>query len=441
MVAVVNDPKLLADFLSRRKALIFDYASGARTTVRKLLTTHGMPAKNISSADSYEEALEKLATLKPQIAFIDYELKAGQNGLDFFKAFKALHPNRVETLFFLISEKGSDSLASRIAEEEVDSLVVRPFTYVSFEELFLEIVVTKIKPTDYLKIIEEGKTLLAANKAQEALTLFAKAKTLDPKPGLACYHEGMAYKALNQLDKMRACFEEGLETDPIHYKCLFGLFDLLMEAKDHKAAYAIGAKINQNHPINPNRIPDFVRLSVVNKYYDDILNYYQIFATLDESDANIALYIAAGLVICAKALLKSGNVKDALNALTKAETVCQKKPSVLKEILLTLFSGEQFDEAERRLSKYPDEVKNAPEILVAELTALEKRAQPAQILQRCLDVIKQGVKQFQIYDIAIKQSVTLKRGKSTIEELIQDAGAAFPDKTNHFQNLLPKDYS
>lgn len=394
-----------------------------------------MAPKEVEVADSYEEALQKFSSLAPKVVFVDYEMKKGQSGFDFYNVFKETHKSRLETLFFLVTEKNSDSLASRVAEEDIDSMVVRPFTYTALEKLFLDVISNKLKPSDYFKIIEQGKVLITEQKFEEAMTVLAGAKGIDPKPTLACYYEGVAAKALKNIEKAQACFEAGLAIEPTHYKCLFGLFDLKMEGSDFEKAYALATKISQSHPISPNRIPTFVRLSVVNRAYDDILNYYRIFSELDQADAMLATYIAAGLVICGKSLLNRGNSKDGLSALKKATEVCKGKVSILQEIIVTLFKAGLEEEAGRELSKAPDAVKNDPKVLLAELELIQKKGSKDHVLQRCLELLKQGVKEELVFELAISYSVELQRRKDAVEELVAAACLAHPARSDHFKGL------
>ncbi|MEW6056494.1 MAG: response regulator [Bdellovibrionota bacterium] len=430
-------PEKLREYLADKKALVFDYSSASRATVRKILGVFQVKPGNIDAADNYQEAQEKLKTKQPQVIFCDYELGGKQTGLDFFQMVKEIYPSRLDTVFILISERNSDALASQVAEQEVDAMVVRPFTHASLEKKFLEVMSSKVAPSKAQVLIEAGKALLAAKKYDESLKSFQQVNPQDPQSSSALYYQSLVCKALGKPKEQQRLLEEGLKRNPIHYKCLCGLFEVMMEIEEYKKAYGICSTLNQNHPVNPSRIPDFVWLSVVNGEYEDIMNYYQIFTELDAPDDTILTYISAGLVICGKYFLRQSNESNALAAFQKASTVSKNKVSILKEIIITLFKAGMMQPANEYLSRASDEVRHSSEILIAELEGIEKTASIEHVVQRCLELLKQGVKTEKVYELAIQGSRQMNRPANSIQELVDEASLAFPQSKQKFASSTP----
>jgi hypothetical protein len=70
------------------------------------------------------------------------------------------------------------------------------------------------------------------------------------------------------------------------------------------------------------------------------------------------------------------------------------------------------------------------------LKAFQKIGTSEEVLKQCIDLTKQGIKEFYVYDLAIKLSIEIKRNKQSVSQLIEEACAALPDKKTHFQGLM-----
>lgn len=436
MVFDVHDKanKPLLDYLSSRIALVVDTSSASRSTVRKLLGSLGMKTSNVDTAENYPEAEEFIQSKKPQIIFSDYAL-GGKSGLDLFALQKKQYPNRLDTIFFVLSDKNSPMIASRVAEEEADGLIVRPFTFTSLLDKFVEAAREKTLNNEYLQAVEAAKQILAEGKRKEALEAFQKAQTMDEKPVQALFYEGLIHHQDSRITEAMKSFERGLEINPTHYKCLTGLFDLLMETKQYERAYGVGGKISQSYPISPKRIPDFVRLSVMNRKYEDILSYFDLLTSLEATDTTVANSVSAGLVVCAKYFLQKGNTSDAVAALRKAHAACNGKTGIIKEIVVTYYNAGLKDEAKAILSASPPDVKDSTEIRMVELEQAFKDGPMVNALQISLNLIAQGTKDTRIFEIALMSSVAMKRRPESIQELLENACRTFPDKKDFFTKL------
>jgi tetratricopeptide (TPR) repeat protein len=111
----------------------------------------------------------------------------------------------------------------------------------------------KTQPSDYLKLISQGKELLENNQLDDAMTVFELAMHQGSKPGLACFYEGLVNFKKEFLDGSQTSYEKGLSFNKIHYKCLVALFDLFMSLHKYEAAYEIVQKIVRFFPANPKR--------------------------------------------------------------------------------------------------------------------------------------------------------------------------------------------
>ncbi len=432
------DPKLLNEigaYLANKRGLILDTSSTSRPAIRKILSSFGMKSNNIEIVESFKDAEEKINSLKPEVVFCEYELQK-QTGIDLFNIFKKVQQNRMTSTFILMSDKNSPAIASQAADEDTDALIIRPFTFDDLQKNFIDVLIQKIKPSKYNEVIESGKVLYAENKFQEALVTFTKAKSLDPKPALACYYIAKSYIGLNEYEKAEKTFHEGLNLLSNHYKCLTGVFELLIESKKNIDAYKTGKILFEKYPTNPKYIPKMIWLTIYNKKYEEILDLCETIQTLENPDSTLCSNIAAALVICGKSFLMNNNKADAIIAFQKAEKAAKGKSKIIKEIIINLLNAEMTKEAQEFISRAPDDVKSSNEVLLGEFLYLVKQGTSTNILQQAQNLLKQGLKDYPIFEQALKCSVELKRSNAVIEDLLSNATQAHPSKKEHLESLI-----
>lgn len=154
------ETKKISAFMADRKALVASANATFRPFLRKMCTTLGMRTLNVDSADTFDEADEKMKSMHPQFVFADAKMGT-HSGFELLAQLRAAYPSRLESFFFLISESSSPSVAARAMAEEVDGLIVPPITIERLEEAFMTALEQKMAPTDYTKCLENGKTLLS----------------------------------------------------------------------------------------------------------------------------------------------------------------------------------------------------------------------------------------------------------------------------------------
>lgn len=64
--------------------------------------------------------------------------------------------------------------------------------------------------------------------------------------------------------------------------------------KEYKKAYDMSFLLAQKFPTPPNKIPDLIRLSIINQRYEDINNYLKIFNFVSQIRA-LKFLLSAGL--------------------------------------------------------------------------------------------------------------------------------------------------
>lgn len=431
--AASMSPALLA-FLQNASALILDQSTSSRPVLRRLLGELGVHTQSIKTAESYEEALDVLEFNKPQIVFADFEL-GERTALDLLRESGRFLNSRFESVFVVIAAENRPVVATAVGEGEVDALLVRPLIVQEVREKFLEAALLKADPGPYLKAIEAGRKLFEEGKDNEALDVFLRARRLDPKPSLACFFEGVVHRKGGRAEKALTSFNEGLSYQPTHYRCLLGVFELQLEQKHFDRAYASGMLLSEHYPIHPKRIPDMIRLCILNDRFVEVLRFAEAVSELDKADETLSKYVSAGLFICGKHLLRLGQQQEALEIFQKTEAVSRGRPAVLRELLVVLFVSGLRGPAEELLRRVPPEVSGSAEVRMAVLEAVHAEGPDAKGFLMSQELIREGVHTIRLYEIAILQARGLQRPSHVLEDLLLRALSAFPDQRAQFEKL------
>ncbi len=430
-----NQP--IVAYLATRKALLLDSIGSSRPVIRRLLSSCGVKTANIDVAENFKEAVEKIEKTSPHILFSEY-LYEGSSGMDLCELQKKQYPLSFDRVFMTMSEKNSPSIASRVAEEDGDSLLIRPFNYNMLEERFLEVVKAKITPTPAQKAAEQAKALIETEKFEEAEAILGKVCAAPNAPSIAHSYMGLLKRRQKLFDDAVAAFEMGLQVDPKSYRCLMGLFDLRMEQKEFSHAYELGRVCWKEHPLSPTRVQDLIVVSVFNRKFSEVLGYYDFFVQLNEPDSVLQTYLSAGLVVYGKYMLRQSNKDEAVGAFKKAQQVCNQKPIILREIISSMAVAGLAAEVDSMLALIPNDIKDGPEMSVAILEQTNTVGPADKGLQAALGLLQKNVKEWRVFEIAIERSIEIKRKRGSIEELIDEATRLFPDRKEFLDSLSLK---
>jgi tetratricopeptide (TPR) repeat protein len=425
----------VAGFLANARALIVDSGSSSRPVLRKMLSDLGVKVSNVSVVESFEAALQAMEAQQPSVVFTDH-LLGQRTAVDIFREYSRFVPGRLSSLFIVISGDNSPVTLTTLADADVDAVLVKPLNIKDLHEKFMEVVAVKARPSQYLKVLEAGMRFMDSGKHEQALQAFRSAHRHDAKPAKACYLEGVAQKALGDLGEALACFKRGLEHDPSHYRCLVGVFELLVEQRRNAEAYDAGLAILAHHPMHPKRIPEMIRLCIVTERFPEVRRFAETALEISLSDETISKYVTAGLFICGKYLLKRGEHQEAIEVLRKTEKLSRERPKVLAEIIAALYIAGLEKEAEEMLSRAPSEIAGSKEVRLAILDGLHAKGFDAKTFFMGRQLIQDGLVSFRLFEIVLLQAKGLNRPDGVIQEILSLACEALPDNKGQFEAIL-----
>ncbi|MGK5085249.1 tetratricopeptide repeat protein [Bdellovibrionota bacterium FG-1] len=419
MAAPKTPEEQLYPHIQKLEFLVAD-PSSSRKSIRQLLSQLGAKPHQVHVVEKLGDAKELIAVKKPQVIFADYEM-LGSSGFELVEIHQREVPANLPRLFFLLTSKDSNMVASSAAEDSVDAVLVKPFTFDALKTGVVDLLQKKINPTPFQKTIEEGKKFIQQKQYDEAIVHFRKAKGLDPKSPLSYCGEAEALVLQGNPKEAMQAFSQSLTKNPMHYRTLMGILDLLLEEKDYVKAYEIGRRVAANHTVPLQRIPDLIRLSVLNLKFEDVLEFYKFADAITEAEANVSVYLAAGLVVCGLYFLNNGNQVAAVDAFRKAEVAAKSSPKIVKRILVALISEGLESEVQVLLARASDEVKESVDLKIAEMEYLCKQGKIQDALGLAVEMMKHRVKDARVYHMGINLSLDAHRSPEIIEDMIAQA--------------------
>jgi tetratricopeptide (TPR) repeat protein len=376
-------------------------------------------------AGSCEEAEELIQKHRPNLIFCDYQI-GNRFGLDLLQKQRQEYPKLLnQCLFILVTGNTSQSAVAQAAEEDVDAYILKPYTLDSFSASVFRTIQAKVEPGDYLKMLQKGKDLLELNLLDESIQVFEKAISLNLKPSLAYYYLGQAQYRQGRIQEAEVSYQKGLCFNPVHYKCLVGLFDLLMAAQKYEAAYEVVQKIVQVFPANPKRLSLVLKLAIQTKHFEDVDQFYQEFRKIDERNDELVRSVCAALIVCGKHFLENGDAKTGLDLIHKASISAAGRHFILKKAIDTLVFHDQLEDAKGVLKRFASPTEEDPHYAVASLTIAKKELKPEFTAMRGQDLLKKGILELEIYQITI-ESLEKYGLKERADELREKAVRAFP---------------
>jgi CheY-like chemotaxis protein len=401
-MADVPDSKseiLFSEFLAGRKILVVDPVSTSRISVVRILVSLGAKTNQINAVQEYSQAVEDIRTRKPTVVVTEFEFPiVNKSAFGLIECLRQEGITPEQSLFVILTGNNSQSAIAQAAEEDVDTFILKPYSVNSFKKLIISTTLTKIYPSDYAKLILQGKTKLSEGRPEEAIEAFNEATKQDAKPSLALFYRGQAELFKKLLDNAENSYQGGLKYNDVHYKCMTGLFDLLLERNKLTDAYEVVKKISKFFPSNPRRMNQVLKLAVATGNMQDIESFYETFKTIDQRDDELVRYISAALVVCGKHFFRKGDSAKGADLLQKAAVSCAGRTNVLRQIVVTLAENGLADHASQVLKRMPegqDDTRTAkmilrffnkedPEILIGETRDLISAGNQDLALYMCM---------------------------------------------------------
>ncbi|MGB0454336.1 MAG: tetratricopeptide repeat protein [Bacteriovoracaceae bacterium] len=424
----------LRRYFEGKSFLIVDPSNTIRPIIKKLMIE--LKAEQINKVpETFAEYEDIINSTCPYYIFSTQNFK-NKSVEPLVNLHTQIRPDRMNSGFYVITDNNSMASASSKIDSEIDAVISAPFTKQSVYKTLFQSFNKKAKPSEYDKLVNEGRKSFFEEDFETATQPLREAKFLGKKPVLAHYYLGLIEFKNKNFDQAIGCFEQALMIKQDHYRSLNRYLESALKINNLKKAYSAASTILDHYPIPADKIPTFIKLSVANQKYEDIFRYAELFTDLEERNDDLHKHIAAGLAICGKYFLKANDLKKGKEILVKASEMARGNFQIIQTVCLTLISHKitcTVDEIMLRVGEYHE---FSEEYKVFEFEIFSYYGKPAKIVQEGLNYIQKGVKTPRIYEAVIKASIDIERKKDLIEDIVIEAKKAFPEHGNKYERML-----
>ena len=424
--------KILQEYLSSNSVLIVDSVSSARVSLAATLSRLGAVRQKMSLVGSVAEARQEIKKLKPKVVFTDFMIGA-ESGLDLIQDQKALYTKEElkNVTFVLVTSNASQSTVARAAEEDVDTFIIKPYNMDTLRNALANTVQMKLHPSRYLELIEAGKEELFKSNFDKAIDIFDEAMGEHEQPTLACFYAGQAEFMKSAIAGAEQKYSQGLSYNKIHYKCLVGLYDLLMSQKKYHEAYDIIRRLAQYFPANPKRLASVLRLAILTENFDDMESYYRVFLKVGERTDELVKYMCSALVVTGKHYLRKKIRSRAIELFDSAAISGGGRTNFLAYIIETLVDFKMREPAEKYLERLGKIDTSGPDYMVSKFLISTLFEDLIGSIQMGRNLVRDGHVTPAVYEKLIGQSIKGQYMDSA-DELFQEACKRYPDRTGDF---------
>lgn len=235
--------------------------------------------------------------------------------------------------------------------------------------------------------------MMEDGQIDQAKQKFSTAKDLHPKPTLALSYHGDANVAESSFDPAQLDFVDGLKHNSIHYRCLNGLYDLLIKQSRMDDAYEVVKRLFRSYPNNSDRLVAALRLAVITESFEDIVQYYQAFLQLKKDDPRLRLAIGAGLIVSGRHYMSEGNLAEASQTFKLALDLNQNSPPLIKEIVYILVEYKILEPAKALIAQIADQAENRALVDSLHFLTTENEMEDQERCQQLKQILSSGVQE------------------------------------------------
>lgn len=421
---MANEDKIKT-FLKDKIVLIATDNTTDRTSWKRIFHEKGTQTQNFLNATSIEEAVEVIKQNDVNIVFCSYTFDE-KPSIEILDAHCEKFPNRVEHLFYMVSEKNSLAVAACAAEHEVDSLLIKPY---NLKVLMGEIdagIMARLALTKEEKFYYQICADLTFKNLEEAnvkIEKFIESKPVSPLP---LFVKGK-YHIKNDEPKLAIeSWDNALALEPFHHKTLCHIFDTYVAIKEFGPASKYAEVLCDKFPINPERIPNFIRVSLANKSYKTLINFCEMILDVESDLLSIRRPIAAALAICAKNLAGDDKNFDIVKTSSlKAMELTDLDSKIYFTCVENLLVAGDLISAKDGLDAIATE-DQTDSMRILELRILEMGESSERVYGFAQGLIKMEIKESEVYIILLKASIAIEKSADFISDLKHEIVKLYP---------------
>lgn len=422
---MLPDPsEQIRNYLAGEKILVMEPSSSFSHFIVSTLVELGADPENIFPCKRFKDAFRTLFAQKPRILLTEFFIE-DRHGLSLIDIQSQFYDDSAR-IAALITHNSSDTAVAEAAEGHVDAYLLKPFSIGGLRDRLTNLILKKTNPSEYVKKIRAGKSLLILGEFQKAIAQFKEAGSLDDKPALAHYYEGQAHLMQSKHPQAEIEFKIGLSIKPKHYKCLLGLFDANMQQKKFKQAYEVVRVLKESYPINQQRLSDFLTAAVYSENYREILEYNRHFIRIDGPSRELVKIFSAALMAAGKYFVLYHQEREAVECFALGVTVAGPEVAYLDTLIRELIKIRAAESASLFLKKIPAEEVGGPVHSQLAFLVSQFFLTKEDLIQRGRKLVQNNMADAACFRLLIRNLVETKK-KTLAEDIAIKATQAYPE--------------
>lgn len=428
-----NQENDITRFLTDGVCVIVEPSSTFSSSIQSCLHGLGVRGEQILIARKFEDARRLIRESRPRVLVTEYEMTGGL-GLALIEE-QEKHFGESDRISIIVTKNSSDSAIAEAAEEQVDAYVLKPFSADDFHARLLQVFSQKMNPSKYVQRIREGKQQFDMKDFDRASEEFIAAKGLDEKPTLACFYAGRSFLAKGDGERALAEYREGRRYQPLHYKCLIGEFESLMDAKKYAEAYDLSLVIRKNFPVTSGRLGQFFIAAVFTRHFQDLPHYYQLFQRLENRTPWLIQLTSLAFLTAGRFAMAQKDLPKACEYFDCGVTVTGRDVKFLGMVIDELLAVKAVAQAADFLKKLPAEEVGGADHARLSFKVDRLELPKEQLVERGRRIVMDGMGTPELYEQIVILMAEL--GKTALaESVINRAVTDHPEMRERLYKLL-----
>ncbi len=418
------------------QVLIVSNNKAMRNNIKRVFVTLGFPISSIGIAEDYKTAKEALEEHSPNIIISNYALE-GASVVDLRNLHFELQANRLKSLFFIVTELDSPALKNLEYDYDLDGVLTGVQNFQTTLDYFTEKFEKRVSVTKSTLFIFKIMELLNQGHAEKAKSFLDAANEIEIHDLQKEIITAKINIALNNYDEAQLSLQKIIELDNTNYYALTEIINIFYNQRNFEQAFKYVIQFTKNYIPSTNKLPNILKILLFNKANIEVVKICEIFKNDDDIDQQTKLNIAAALALAGKALIKDkpNLANDALNdsiAISGGQNF-----NILQMVINSIIDeSENYDLAQKFIEKYRHNYTDIKPFLALEFDVFKRSRNAGEIFKEGIELIKNDIKSFNIYDSLISASVLMGRRPEAIEDLVFEACREFPDFCDQFKSHL-----
>lgn len=404
MLEVANS-SLMVNFLGDHHCLIVEPSQSFAFAIQNTLQSMGVPHSKILITRRWQDAKRIILELKPKVLISEYEID-GRYAIDLFEI-QGSYSQLSERVSIINTLNSSESAVAEASEGEIDGYLLKPFSMNEFQQKLESILHSKLNPSAYQLKLLKGKKWLVQKEFHKAADEFMQAKPLDPKPTLACFHTGQAFQFLGDMPRALLEFQEGLGYQPLHYRCLTGEFDALIESKKYNQAFDLIEIIQKNFPITSKRLEQFFVAVVFTSHFEKLPHLCQLMIQFEQRSVELIRISSLAMLTSGRYYLKENQFENAFIAFELGYQVSGKNFEILEKSVNEFLKVKDFMRAQALFNRAASAEYEKTHFKVLEFRVGQHSLSQEGLIKKGQQLIDDGYGNPEIYSAMVKAMALL----------------------------------